>query len=119
MPAMPLMSVLLPAPLSPTSAVTLPAETSRSTPRSTWTAPKLLLMPRSCSSGPLVDGGGGAVDSVVVVDTEVLSANSWTARRGSLVVRVGHPAVVVVAVTTAGCTLCSTGSATRHCTPYL
>ena len=48
---MPLIRVLLPAPLSPTRAVTRPGVTSRSTPCRTWTAPKLLLMPRSCSSG--------------------------------------------------------------------
>src|SRR5664279_1856979 len=45
MPAIPLIRVDLPAPLSPTSAVTLPEKASRSTPFSTWTAPKLLLIP--------------------------------------------------------------------------
>src|SRR5215207_1731748 len=51
MPATHLINVLLPAPLSPTRAVTSPARTSRSTSRRTWTAPKLLLMPRRDSSG--------------------------------------------------------------------
>src|ERR1044072_2646575 len=46
-----LINVDLPAPLSPTSAVTSPARTSRSTSRRTWTAPKLLLIPRRDSSG--------------------------------------------------------------------
>ena len=51
MPAMPLIRVLLPAPLSPTSAVTWPGRTSRSTSCSTCTAPKLLLTPAQLSSG--------------------------------------------------------------------
>src|SRR5450759_746269 len=42
MPAMHLIRVDLPAPLSPTSAVTSPARASNATPRSTCTAPKLL-----------------------------------------------------------------------------
>ena len=45
MPAMPLIRVLLPAPLSPTSAVTWPGRTSKSTPRRTCTAPKLFGFP--------------------------------------------------------------------------
>jgi hypothetical protein len=49
-PATHLTSVDLPAPLSPTSAVTSPARTDRSTSCSTWTAPKLLLTLFSCSS---------------------------------------------------------------------
>src|SRR5215210_7130846 len=50
-PATDLMRVLLPAPLSPTRAVTWPAYVSRSTPRSTCTAPKLLFTPRRDSTG--------------------------------------------------------------------
>src|SRR3954453_8839136 len=50
-PAIDLMSVLLPAPLSPTSAVTFPGYVSRSTPRSTCTAPKLLSTCRRDSNG--------------------------------------------------------------------
>src|SRR3954449_7113865 len=46
-PARPLISVDLPAPLSPTSALTLPGWTSMSTPLSTSTGPKLLRMSRS------------------------------------------------------------------------
>src|SRR2546423_1349698 len=47
-------STVLPAPLSPTSAVTCPAGTSRSTPSSAWTGPKLFQTPRSSSSGSRV-----------------------------------------------------------------
>jgi hypothetical protein len=50
-PEMVLIIVDLPAPLSPTSAVILPAMMSKSTPRSACTAPKLLEMPRRLSSG--------------------------------------------------------------------
>src|SRR5262245_41287099 len=46
-PASPLISVDLPAPLSPTSALTFPGWTSMSTPLSTSTGPKLLRMSRS------------------------------------------------------------------------
>src|SRR4051794_34590841 len=51
MPAIDLISVLLPAPLSPTSAVTFPGYASKSTPRSTCTAPKLLSTLRRDSNG--------------------------------------------------------------------
>src|SRR5437868_1828509 len=51
MPAMHLISVDLPAPLSPTSAITSPARTSKSTSLSAWTEPKLLEMPRNSSVG--------------------------------------------------------------------
>src|SRR5262245_65772643 len=70
MPARPLISVLLPAPLSPTSAVTLPARIDRSTSRRTWTGPKLLFAPLSASRGwslEAVDAGAcGAVIVTVV-----------------------------------------------------
>src|SRR6185436_3401544 len=69
MPAMPLMSVVLPAPLSPTSAVTFPGVTSKETLRSTCTAPKFLLMPRRLSSGSVPEATGPP--SEVVVDTAV------------------------------------------------
>src|SRR6478672_10894276 len=61
MPATPLIRVLLPAPLSPTRAVTWPARTSRSTPRSTWTAPKLFSMPRRLRIGCSRSTGAGSV----------------------------------------------------------
>ena len=51
MPATHLISVDLPAPLSPTSAITSPARTSKSTSVSACTEPKLFEMPRSSSSG--------------------------------------------------------------------
>ena len=62
MPAMHLISVLLPAPLSPTRAVTFPAGMSRSMPASACTGPKLLPMFSSRSSGvsPLASGPTGA-----------------------------------------------------------
>src|SRR5215212_6251972 len=46
-----LTSVDLPAPLSPTRAVTSPGWTFIDTSRSTWTAPKLLSTPRTSSRG--------------------------------------------------------------------
>src|SRR5258708_15508318 len=51
MPAMVLISVDLPAPLSPTRAVTWPAGMSRSMPVSACTGPKVLETPRRRSSG--------------------------------------------------------------------
>src|SRR3954454_20611430 len=65
MPPMHLTNVDLPAPLSPTSAVTWPGYTTKSTSRSTCTGPKLLSMPRSSSRGvsvttvPFHDRAGG------------------------------------------------------------
>src|SRR3954449_5325761 len=50
MPATHLISVDLPAPLSPTSAITSPSRTSKSTPRSACTDPKLLWTSRSSSA---------------------------------------------------------------------
>jgi hypothetical protein len=56
----------LPAPLSPTSAVTCPAGTSRSTLTSACTAPKFLSMPRNWSKGSPATArrSAGACDSV-------------------------------------------------------
>src|SRR5256885_8997477 len=51
MPPTHLTRVDLPAPLSPTRAVTSPAFAVRSTSRRTWTAPKLLLIPRISRRG--------------------------------------------------------------------
>src|SRR3954452_11202121 len=58
-PAIALISVDLPAPLSPTRATTSPASTSKSTPVRASTAPKRLLTPRASRSrfgtaGPLL-----------------------------------------------------------------
>ena len=56
-----LISVDLPAPLSPTSAVTWPAGMSRSMSVSAWTGPKRLPMPAQRSSGwPSAPAGVGA-----------------------------------------------------------
>ena len=51
MPAMHLISVDLPAPLSPTSAMTSPGDTWKSTSNSAWTAPKLFETPCSSRTG--------------------------------------------------------------------
>src|SRR4051812_25993641 len=51
MPAMTFTSVDLPAPLSPTNATTSPGRTSRFTPSSAWTGPKLLLTPSRARTG--------------------------------------------------------------------
>src|SRR3954451_5231994 len=68
MPAIPLIRVDLPAPLSPTRAVTCPAQASRFTPLSTCTAPKLFWIPRQLS--------GGLVLGVVCV-LSVMLPRSW------------------------------------------
>src|SRR3954452_23630172 len=54
MPAMHLISVDLPAPLSPTSAMTSPGATWKSTWYRAWTAPKLFDTPRSSRIGSLL-----------------------------------------------------------------
>src|SRR6476660_8083843 len=54
MPAMALTRVDLPAPLSPTSAVTSPGYTWKSTSCRTCTTPKLLLTPRSSRMGSVI-----------------------------------------------------------------
>src|SRR4051812_30633440 len=69
MPATPLIRVLLPAPLSPTRAVTRPSRTSRSTPLRTSTAPKLFLMPRRLRIGVPRSPRGASV-SVAVISGE-------------------------------------------------
>src|SRR5205814_5357385 len=51
MPATHLISVDLPAPLSPTSAITSPLRTSKSTSVSAWTDPNDFETPRSSRSG--------------------------------------------------------------------
>ena len=60
-PEMVLISDDLPAPLSPTSAVTLPGGTSRSTSVRARTGPKVLVIPRSDSSGAVAALAAGAV----------------------------------------------------------
>src|ERR1700735_2474430 len=62
-PAMVLISVDLPAPLSPTSAVTWPAGMSRLMSVRACTGPKLLLISRSRSSGVSPDSAGLAFGS--------------------------------------------------------
>src|SRR3954454_17799138 len=75
MPAIPLMRVDLPAPLSPTRAVTCPAQASRFTPLSTCTAPKLFWIPRRLSRGVVLG---------VVGVLSVMLPRSWNpARRGA------------------------------------
>ncbi len=61
-----LISVDLPAPLSPTSAITSPARTSKSTSVSASTEPKLLRMPRASSIG-VAEAVAVGVGSAVVV----------------------------------------------------
>src|SRR6476661_7478203 len=84
MPAMPLIRVLLPAPLSPTNAVTRPGRMSISTPRNTSTAPKLLLTARSESRGAV--GSATGTDSaavIVVIEVSTLSRVVWPIRSAS------------------------------------
>src|SRR2546423_13802584 len=54
MPATHLINVDLPAPLSPTSAITSPSRTSKSTSESACTDPKFFETPRSSSAGVCV-----------------------------------------------------------------
>ena len=63
-PATHLIRVDLPAPLSPTSAITSPGMTSNSTSLSAWTEPKLFEIPWSSSSG-------------VVAAAVVMGAKEW------------------------------------------
>src|SRR5438105_471665 len=93
MPAMVLISVLLPAPLSPTSAVTWPAGTSRSMSVSARTGPKFLPMPARRSSGvapfwpgsgagarPAVAGRASSALGVVTGRASSDSGNCWASR---------------------------------------
>src|SRR5688572_23701364 len=64
-----LMSVDFPAPLSPTSAMTSPARTSKSTSSSAWTDPKFLDTPFVSRVGADADcsvGAGGASGAIVI-----------------------------------------------------
>src|SRR3954449_3346980 len=61
MPATHLISVDLPAPLSPTSAMTSPARTSKSTSVSACTEPKFFDTPRSSRRGAVEDVGDGVI----------------------------------------------------------
>src|SRR4051794_36619659 len=93
MPAMPLMRVLLPAPLSPTSAVTWPGRTSRSTPRSTCTAPKLFWMPRRLSIGSTdadcPDFSGASTDTGFSSSRVWAGASGWEKGPGARPVGTG------------------------------
>src|SRR6266513_684153 len=62
MPATHLMSVDFPAPLSPTSAITSPSRTSKSTACNAWTQPNCLETPRSSRVGAVVVLTGGLYD---------------------------------------------------------
>src|SRR4051794_28387331 len=88
-----LMSVLLPAPLSPTSAITSPGYARKSTPLSASTGPKLLETPWSSSVG---------VMSVIArVEGARRGAGRPSAPRGLAVLRVdprADVALLVVAV---------------------
>src|SRR4051794_14268979 len=76
MPATPLIRVLLPAPLSPTRAVTRPSRTSRSTPLRTSTAPKLFLMPRRLRIGVPRSPRGASV-WVAVISRNLPGRRGW------------------------------------------
>src|SRR5262249_43616895 len=67
-PASTLMSVLLPAPFSPTRARTSPACSVRSTPRSASTPGNDLLIPSMCSSG--VESLEGCIVAAVCLSVE-------------------------------------------------
>src|SRR6187551_930991 len=72
MPAMHLISVDLPAPLSPTRAITSPARTSKSTPSSAVTDPKLFETPRVSSLGVAV---------LAVAGPTLVALTRWTPGR--------------------------------------
>ena len=69
-----LISVDLPAPLSPTSAITSPDRTSKSTSSSALTDPKLLQMPRVSSVG--VSDGAGVGAAIVSVTARSCAAQA-------------------------------------------
>src|SRR3954471_11978404 len=76
MPAMHLISVDLPAPLSPTSAITSPAPTSKSTSVSACTEPKLFEMLFISSSGDGLDGRSAVRDFAGVSGVIVMGRES-------------------------------------------
>src|SRR5450432_863691 len=67
----------LPAPLSPTSAMTSPRKTLKSTLCSTWIAPKLLLIPRRARMGEsaTVSLSLGAPDEPRSMDEPTVGSN--------------------------------------------
>ena len=64
MPAMHLMSVDLPAPLSPTSAMTSPDRTSKSTSVSACTEPNVFVRSRISRSGVSLTSGGSCREAM-------------------------------------------------------
>src|SRR5262249_16406786 len=64
-PAMIFISVLLPAPFSPTRPWISPGESAKSTPRSASTPPKVLLIPSSSRMGEELAGTGGSIQAVI------------------------------------------------------
>ena len=90
MPAMHLINVDLPAPLSPTSAITSPSRTSKSTSVSAWTEPNALVTSRSSSVGVTVakvSGGqrkpGGVALPPRPVDGRVRATSTCSTSRTS------------------------------------
>src|SRR5581483_8984089 len=89
MPEMVLISVVLPAPLSPTMAVTCPGGMSRSMSASARTGPKFLPTPRSLSNGPAWPGSsrpatvgrpglvGAGLAASVVADARPAGSVTW------------------------------------------
>src|SRR3954465_4909935 len=76
MPLMHLTSVDLPAPLSPTSAVTSPGKTESPTSCRTWTGPKLLSIPRNSRRGVAATGGSPSLDAAPPIPGRAWAAPS-------------------------------------------
>src|SRR6478735_7887843 len=88
MPATHLISVDLPAPLSPTSAVTSPGSATRSTPRRACTAPKFLWPPRTSRVGGGDRSGSAGVSARTSVIVHLASSLGCGGRGGGA----GRPA---------------------------
>src|SRR2546421_375138 len=83
MPAMHLVSTVLPAPLSPHRAVTCPCGMSRSTWYSAWTGPKCLSSPRIFSNGSPA-ALAWATAAVISISLSLLTKEDAAASRGGL-----------------------------------
>src|SRR5438128_524227 len=84
MPARHLVSTVLPAPLSPTKAVTWPAGMSRSTWYRAWTGPKCLSSSRTLRSGPSF-AAGSATAAVMLLALSRRTKGDAAARCGGVI----------------------------------
>ena len=89
------MSVLLPAPFSPTRAWTSPRRTSRSTPSSARTPANRLRIARATSRGRVRSGIAG-FGSLVDIGPSLTRCRAWRGRTGPVPVYIARPTVAWV-----------------------